>query len=303
MTWNGAVFGLSVGSALSLPGVPHEGDLQVELATAADIADRWDGRGARCGWRAHDIEGAPFDHLRGASGDHLFTHGDRATYHLSADRRTLLCAPADPADPAWRRVLLDSVLLTVALLAGHDALHAAAVAMRDRVIAIAAPRGAGKSTLAVELLRRGHALVADDVVVLTAEPGGVHAHPGPPVLNVPRDRYTPAAGVVLDTFGDEAWVHAHAVATAPLPLAALVVLERTPARVVSGRRPPPRFAELAGLLLGLGDPPGHRAARLDLLSRVASEAAIVRLEVGPCDTPPRLADAVEELANRPVRVA
>src|ERR1035441_1963395 len=106
-----------------------------------------------------------------ASGDHRFVHGahpdhsgarsdgTRAVHHLSADASVLQCAPSDPAEPSWWRVVLDSVLFTVALLQGYEALHASAVATRDGVIAITAAAGGGKSTLLAELLLRGLGLM------------------------------------------------------------------------------------------------------------------------------------------------
>jgi hypothetical protein len=62
----------------------------------------------------------------------------RAIHHLSADASVLRCAPVDPNDPGWWRVVLDSVLFTVALLHGYEALHAGAIATPDGVVAITA---------------------------------------------------------------------------------------------------------------------------------------------------------------------
>ncbi len=72
----------------------------------------------------------------------------RAIHHLCASGRVLRCAPTEPADPRWWRVVLDSVLFTVALLRGYEALHAGALATPGGVIAITAATGGGKSTLA-----------------------------------------------------------------------------------------------------------------------------------------------------------
>ena len=59
------------------------------------------------------------------------TRTDPAVHHLSADASVLQCAPTDPTEQSWWRVVLDSVLFTVALLQGYEALHAAAVATPD----------------------------------------------------------------------------------------------------------------------------------------------------------------------------
>jgi len=116
----------------------------------------------------------------------------RALHHLSSDASVLQCAPADPADPSWWRVVLDSVLFTVALPQGYEALHAGAVATPDGVIAITAASGGGKSTLLSELVGRGMALMADDVLVLA--PRGTDfslslsplTYPAPPLIDRPK---------------------------------------------------------------------------------------------------------------------
>ncbi len=143
----------------------------------------------------------------------------RAIHHLYADASVLRCAPADPADRAWWRVVLDSVLFTVALLRGYEALHAGAVATPDGVVAITAATGGGKSTLLSELLGRGSALMADDVLVL--EPRGAGpplAHPAPPLMTVPADESRGWRGrAAICAVGEEQWV-AFPVQSEPLPL-------------------------------------------------------------------------------------
>jgi hypothetical protein len=143
------------------PGLPS---LQISSVTAQAVERSWSGL-EEIGWEGI-IDGARFVVERGVEGDHRFVHGTRAVHHLSADASVLQCAPSDPADPSWWRVVLDSVLFTVALLQGYEALHAGAITTPDGVIAITAASGGGKSTLLAELLRRGLALMADDVLVL-----------------------------------------------------------------------------------------------------------------------------------------
>jgi hypothetical protein len=83
-------------------------------------------------------------------------------------------------------VVLDSVLFTVALLQGYEALHAGAVATPDGVIAITSAAGGGKSTLLAALLQRGLALMADDVLVLESRgTEATLAHPAAPLMTVP----------------------------------------------------------------------------------------------------------------------
>ena len=184
------------------------------------------------------IDGAPLVVERGIAGDHRFVHGTRAVHHLSPDASVLQCAPSDPADPSWWRVVLDSVLFSVALLQGYEALHAGAIATPDGVIAITAASGGGKSTLLSELLQRGLALMADDVLVLASRGTDPPlAHPAAPLMTVPATRIptlrqeSPAE--TISSLEQERWI-AVPVHPEPLPLKALVVLDRQPGLQLSG---------------------------------------------------------------------
>ena len=292
----------------------HEPSLQVRSVTAQAIADSWSGLQA-IGWEGV-IDGAPFVVERGAAGDHRFVHGThpdqhgapsngtRAVHHLSPDASVLQCAPSDPADPSWWRVVLDSVLFTVALLQGYEALHAAAVATPDGVIAITAASGGGKSTLLTELLRRGLALMADDVLVL--EPRGAEtplAYPAAPLMTVPAVRVA-ALGEILPTeticsIDDERWT-AVPVHPEPLPLKALVVLDRRPGPQTSLEKIEDPLAPLLGSLMSFPHSPERQRTRFELASALASTTALWRLTANLGVPPDVLADTLlEAVASRP----
>jgi hypothetical protein len=189
-----SAFGLSFDTDAQPPGAwaprPwNEPSLQICCVDARSIAERWSGFQAH-GWEGV-IDGAPFVVERGAAGDHRFVHGAApdtcgaptaqtvAVHHLSADRSMLRCAPSDLAELSWWRVVLDSVLFTIALLDGYETLHAGAIAVPGGAVAITAGTGGGKSTLLAELLGRGSVLVTDDVLVLEQRDGeSPLAHPG-----------------------------------------------------------------------------------------------------------------------------
>ncbi len=242
-----AAFGLSLLADVPPPGAWEarpfrEPSLQIRSVSAQAIASIWSGVEA-IGWEGV-IDGAPFVVERGRAGDHRFVHGAHpdhsgappdgtwAVHHLSPGADVLQCAASDPAEPSWWRVVLDSVLFTVALLRGYEALHAGAIATPDGVIAISAATGGGKSTLLAELLQRGLALMADDVLVL--ESRGTEtplAHPAPPLMTIAAAR-TPTLRegdplATISSLGQERWI-AVPVHQEPLPLKALVVLDRRP---------------------------------------------------------------------------
>jgi hypothetical protein len=288
---------------VSLPGawetrtLHDEPSLEILPVDARAIQDSWSGFEA-VGWEG-TIDGAQLVVERGAAGDHRFVHGappdpngvpaaqTRAIHHLNAEASALRCAPSNPAELSWWRVVLDSVLFTVALLRGYEALHAGAIATPDGAIAIAAATGGGKSTLLTALLEGGAELMTDDVLVL--EPRGTQlpvAHPGPPLMTVPATALSALDGTsapqTIVAIEDERWV-AVPVHPAPLGLKALVVLDRRPAAAqlagarVSLTRIESPLAPLLGSLMRFPDSPERELRRFELASSIAAGAELWRL--------------------------
>jgi hypothetical protein len=285
-------------------GEPSLPSLQIQSGVAARaVQDGWSGL-KEIGWEGL-IDGARFVIERGVEGDHRFVHGaqpdrsgvpaagTRAVHHLSPDSRVLRCAPSDPADPSWWRVVLDSVLFTVALLGGYEALHAGAVATPDGAIAITAATGGGKSTLLTELLRRGSELMADDVLVLESRaPERPLAHPAAPLMTVPAARLPALAEAAhpgthpetISSLEDELWI-AVPVHRGPLPLRALVVLDRRPGVRTALEKIEDPLAPLLGSLLSFPRTPERQRARFELASVLACTTTLWRL-TADLDTPP-----------------
>jgi hypothetical protein len=311
-----SAFGLSLITDLCPPGAwqPQafrEPSLRILSATAEEIQDNWSGRDA-VGWEAV-IDGAPFVVERGIDGDHRFVHGaqpdpsgipsarTRAIHHLCADAAVLRCAPSDAVDPSWWRVVLDSVLFTVALLRGYEALHAGALATPDGVVAITAATGGGKSTLLAELLGRGAALMADDVLVLEARGAEPPlAQPAPPLMTVPATML-PALSVdrhpeTICTIEDEHWIAAP-VHLGELPMRALVVLDRRPRAHEPGshaslQRIERPLAPLLDSLMSFPRVPERQRARFEFASVLASTTGLWRLSASLHTPPAVLADTL-----------
>jgi hypothetical protein len=301
----------------------REPSLQIRPATAHAIAESWSGL-ETIGWQGA-IDGAPFVVERGIAGDHRFLHGappdrsgapvdgTRAIHHLSADAALLLCAPSDPSDPSWWRLVLDSVLFTVALLRGYEALHAGAVVTPDggSAIAITAASGGGKSTLLTELLGRGLPLLSDDVVVLEAQGAEAPlAQPAAPLMTVPAGRVpvlvgetppmgaadTPQTPQTICSIDDERWI-AVPVHPDPLPLRALVVLDRRPASQLPTPEPSLEriedpLAPLLGSLMAFPTSPERQRTRFELASVLASTTTLWRLTADLATPPDALADTL-----------
>jgi HPr Serine kinase C-terminal domain len=80
------------------------------------------------------------------------------------DGAEVVVDPAPGADVGTLEAMLHGTVVALLLAQrGHFALHASTVAVGAAGVALAGARGAGKSTAALELDRRGHHLVTDDV--------------------------------------------------------------------------------------------------------------------------------------------
>ena len=93
-------------------------------------------------------------------------------------------SPSDSME--WRSCLLGPVLAVLCYLRGALPLHASAVKIGGRTIAIAGRSGAGKSTLAAALSRRGHALVTDDICACIGFPDRPMVLPTYPAIKLDR---------------------------------------------------------------------------------------------------------------------
>lgn len=88
------------------------------------------------------------------------------TFEVSGGREVVL-VPEPGCDAADVAPYLEGMVAAVLLAQrGRFALHANAVRIAGSAVAICGPRGAGKSTAAMRLLQRGHALLADDFAPL-----------------------------------------------------------------------------------------------------------------------------------------
>lgn len=275
--------------------------LELSVVDAVVVEAGWSGRAAD-GWSA-GIDGAPFKVETGRAGDHRFVHEGRSLHHLGADGALLRCAwlPGAPPVPERWRTTFDSVLFTAALLRGHEALHAGAVAVEGAAVAVTAGAGGGKSTLLAELMRRGLPLVTDDVTVLDGNAAAPLVHPGPPLMTVPVAA-ADGLGTPLADLGEERWL-AVSVVAGPLPLAALVLLDRTGPSGTAPRvdRVTAPLAPLMHSLLRFPRTPERERARFEIASRLV-RLPLLRLQADRHATPVRLADvllaAIEEIALR-----
>lgn len=123
-------------------------------------------------WRLRD-----YFHLRYADGTQFVV--DNAGTRVWATWPTDTLTLEDTAT-----YLLGPVMGFVLLLRGCISLHACAVAVDDRAIAIVGPAGSGKSTTAAAFAERGYAILAEDVVTLLDRGAEFLVQPGYPSIRL-----------------------------------------------------------------------------------------------------------------------
>jgi hypothetical protein len=307
-------YGLALDARLPLAGMPvatadRLPELTLERVEPAALDKAWSGASGPPAWRGRLGDGCELAIENGARGDTLFHYGDRARFRLDARRERLESAPLR-AGLHWQQVLLGRILPNVAIMRGYEALHASSVDSPQGVVAIAGPSGMGKTTLALELMRRSWPLFADDVLILGhgAAPGKVHAYPGTPHMNVAEGPYGEAAsaqlGTTLGTLAGERWMALRATAAQPRPVRLICLFERGPDRPLAVRTVPPSPLPLAPYMLGLAGDAERGRARFARYADLMCDTALIRLTSDTDDAPAKVADLIEQaLADAPALVA
>jgi hypothetical protein len=205
---------------------------------------------------------------------------------IAPDGSRILCAPPEDEPWSWQRFLVGRVLPWAALLRGREVLHASAVAIDGRAVAFVGETGAGKTSLAVQLVLRGSGFVTDDVLAVDTDMSDrVVAYPGACIASVrpaERDVIPDAAwarlGVVL---GDsvKTYVALRGI-EGPLPLGALCFLERSDGRrleALAGDSP----RRLLGSTFVVGvQTPQRLVKQLDICAAIARDIPLLRVRVG-----------------------
>jgi hypothetical protein len=294
-------YGLSLRSSFPLPGMaPAElagsPSLSLTLEAPGDPEAAWSGPVGRSPWRGQLGDGQVLTIERGVDGDLRFAYGDRASFLLSPTGDRLGCAPRDATQLDWQRVLLNRILPNVSIAHGNEALHACAVETQLGVVAVAAPSGTGKSTLARELMRKGWPLFADDTLILSRGDEAVEAQAATPHMSIA------VGGGDSDEFGEtladlegESWLAVHGASSGSREVAAVVILERGPRLALAAKPLGGTLLALAPYMLGLPDDEGRDASRFALYSDLAESARLIQLTGGPADPPAALAGALERV--------
>ena len=303
-----AAYGLRLFSSFPLPGMSTASPasdglraLELALLDPAQCERVWSGPCGPPEWRGRQGDGRELTIEHGTGGDVLFSYGELARFRLDPQMRRLECFPSGTGLD-WLRVLIGKVIPSISVMLGHEALHAAALDSPEGVVAIMAPSGTGKSTLALELLRQGWPLFADDVLTLDRCEGRVSAHPGTPHMNLAQTSRGRRANARRDARrgGRRALAGGHEHHDPRAPGA-----HALPARAGFGSPAQDRglgvepFAARPLHARPLDDPV-RRRERFELYADLMASASLVRLTGGAEHRPRQLADLlVRSLAREP----
>jgi hypothetical protein len=218
---------------------------------------------------------------------------------IAPDGTELICDP-EPGSSQWSTLLPAQALPLAATLRGFEVLHASGVVLGGRAALFAGPPGAGKSSLAAALLRRGATLLSDDTVALELRGGTPIAHPGAALLHLQAAEHerlsTPERAVLgPPTALDSKQRYSPSVTASPAPFGDLFLLERSthgpPVERIEAVDP---FALLASTFNLSVRTPERLVRHLDLAVAVAATGHIHRLRVQPGTDATQLAEIVHE---------
>jgi hypothetical protein len=126
-----------------------------------------------------------FLHRRLDDGNRYLRWSGSFEFVVSADGRQILYRRLNGSSMESLSTYLLGHVLSFSLLAfGVEPLHATAVCIDGKAIALLGDCGCGKSTLAAALMARGASLVTDDLMVLQPSGCGWIVHPGMPRLKL-----------------------------------------------------------------------------------------------------------------------
>lgn len=210
--------------------------------------------------------------------------------------------------------LVGPVMGFVLRLRGTVCLHASAVAVENRAIALVGLPGAGKSTAAAGFACCGFPVLSDDIVALSHEDGQWLVQPGYPRVNLWPDS-------VRTLFGSEdalppitpTWdkrylplgENGHDFASSPLPLGAIYILDSRDSALaapvikeISGKEA--FMALVANTYVNYLLDQNMRRTEFDVLSSIVSEVPVRR--VHPPDEPSAIFGLCEAIADDARRV-
>lgn len=184
------VYGLTIRTNQALPGLmpmvrPNRIDLQIDLD--GQHTDRFQSLPQQLWYASQTDRYGNFVHVwkLAAGAYYRFRYSDGAGFVIDqrGSRIWVTRPPALSIDDIFA-YLVGHILGFTLGLRGRLCLHASAVAIDGRAVALMAPGGGGKSTTAAVFADLGHPTLTDDVLVLLPRNGALMVQPGYPRINL-----------------------------------------------------------------------------------------------------------------------
>ncbi|NJL81867.1 MAG: hypothetical protein HC890_00665 [Chloroflexaceae bacterium] len=199
MSWHTLIYGLHLQANCPIPGTVLRSDLATGAADICVTCGPFPGwlqeycRGERTPYYTSpwlDEAGQPLLTVTIVAGGAYFHIGYEKGIEFVCDRQGMAlwgdwCPSLTLEDAAL--YLLGPVMGFLVRRRGRICLHASAVAVGDRALALVGPSGSGKSTTAAALTQQGYPAVSDDVLPLVERDNGFLAVPGYPRLRLWED--------------------------------------------------------------------------------------------------------------------
>ncbi|MGJ4953891.1 hypothetical protein [Bradyrhizobium sp. HKCCYLS20291] len=212
-----------------------------------------------------------------------------ATYWLRSPHEIVIAPIVAPDAPDIRTFLFGTMLGLLIHQRGLFPLHASAVQIGNKAIAMAGMSGAGKSTFAAALTRRGHKLLCDDVCVIDSQAAPAPlVRPAFPRVKLWKDALDAmgiaAADLPANRMGQQKYYlrfdDAADFEIAPVPLGSIYLL--TPGRApVVGQGDIRRLPPMAAVMTLHGQIYRHRSAQVwGLEPRLFAAAGRIASTVG-----------------------
>jgi hypothetical protein len=301
-------FGLELDLSFPAPGLPAATGPAVGRHTRVDLVgpDEIDRD-----WPAHAADRVLEERFGRKQPERTIDIHPRAGYRLyarhfglariSARGARVLCSPPGVAPWRWQRFLVGRVLPWAAVLRGLEPLHASAVQIDGRAVALVGQTGAGKTSLALQLVARGAGFMSDDVLAL--DDGQVlRAHPGAGVAAVrPAER----AAIPRATWRRVGTVLGHSGKTymelprpeQPAPLGAVYFLNGDDGPVLEPiTQPDPRLLLASTFVLGV-QTPERLLRQLDVCAAIVRSVPLYCLRPAASAGSAELAELVDHHAR------
>jgi hypothetical protein len=187
----GTAFGLELAGSFTAPGLWTGTETMGGRRLSLEIVPREAVESLRRGHGWQTLRRMPVDdegrmltldeHREHGYGVHVDGFG---SYLIAGEGRRALLVPPSIEQWRWQRLLTAQVLPIASLAQGLELFHASAVEVEGGVLAFTGGSGAGKTTVAAQLMLAGATFVCDDALAVEVARDDVIAHPGPALMNL-----------------------------------------------------------------------------------------------------------------------